>query len=98
MRMILAAAIAASALAAPTLASAGSFESTGYIESVNRFTNTMLIRGGDAYRLPANIDLSQFRTGQRVHVSWNTQNPDFVDLGGDTYIRSMAATGLRAAE
>lgn len=97
MRMILAAAVAVSALAAPTLASAGSFESTGYIESVNGSANTIRIRGGDAYKLPAGVDVSQFQAGQRVHVSWNNQNPSVVGLGGDLYTAGIQATDVRAA-
>lgn len=95
MRMILA--VAASALVAPTLASAGSFESTGYIESINGSANTLRIRGGDAYQLPAGVDVSQFQPGQRVHVSWNSQNPSTVVVGGDHYVAGVQATGIRAA-
>jgi hypothetical protein len=97
MRMILAAAVAASALVSPTLASAGSFESTGYIESVNSSANTLRIRGGDAYKLPADVDVSQFRAGQRVYVSWNTQNPKLVDFDSGRNIAGVEATGIRAA-
>ena len=97
MRTLLAAAIAASTLIAPTLATAASFEGTGYIESMNSSANTLRIRGGDAYKLPSHVALSQFQTGQRVSISWNSQNPTYVDYGSDNYVNGVEATGIRAA-
>lgn len=58
MHKFIIAAIGATAVIAPTLASAGSFTSTGYIASVNPHANTLRIAGGDAYRLPADVDVS----------------------------------------
>ncbi|MDZ5699473.1 DUF1344 domain-containing protein [Chelativorans sp. M5D2P16] len=79
MRTILAAAFAASVITAASVASASSFTSTGVIANMNDKTNTVWLRNGDAYRLPASIDLSGFKPGQRVHVSWNAQNPSSID-------------------
>ena len=83
------------ALGAP---SAFAFTSTGTLESVTPSRNEVRIRNGDAYRLPAHVDLSGYRAGQRVHVSWDTQNPSTLSEGGDQYIRLLDATSIRPAE
>lgn len=97
MHKFIIAAIGATAVIAPTLASAGSFTSTGYIASVNPHANTLRIAGGDAYRLPADVDVSQFRPGDRVHVTWDSQNPKVVGVGGGNAIAGIEATGIQSA-
>lgn len=97
MRKIFAAVVAASALLLPMVASAGSFVSTGVVESVNGSANTIRIQGGDVYKLPADVNVEQFQAGQRVNVSWNSQNVRSIGIGGGQYINGVAATGISAA-
>ncbi|MFC6487072.1 DUF1344 domain-containing protein [Nitratireductor sp. GCM10026969] len=99
MRKFLAAAVAASVMGAASIASAGTFTSTGVIESVNTKTNTVRIRDGDAYRLPTHVDLSGLTAGQRVHVSWDSQNPSSTDdrHNSDEWIWVFDATGIERA-
>lgn len=98
MRMIIAAAtIAASVIAAPSIASAGAFQSTGWLESVNVPANTVQIRNGDTYRLPAHVDASEFRTGQKVHVIWDVQSPQNIPVSGDRSVQLVRATGIQSA-
>jgi len=96
MRILLAAAVAASVLANASIASADTFTSTGVIESVSTKTNTIRLRNGDAYRLPADVDLSGLAAGQRVQVSWDSQNPSSVDKSGsnDEWVWMLDATGI----
>lgn len=96
MRKIIAAVVAVSALAAPTIASAGSFQSTGILERVDTTTNTVLIRNGDAYKLPASVNASEFHAGQKVHVTWNTQTPVAVSKG-ESSLWLLTATGIQSA-
>lgn len=99
MRTILAAAVAASVMIAAPIASAGTFTSTGVVESINSKANTLRLRNGDAYRLPANADLSGLTRGQRVHVSWNAQNPSSIDddRHNGEQIWQLDATGIQHA-
>lgn len=99
MRTILAAAVAASVMTAASIASAGTFTSTGVIESLNTKTKTVRIQDGDAYRLPAHVDISGLTPGQRVHVSWNAQNPSSTDhrSGSDEWVWVFEATGIERA-
>ena len=83
------------ALGAP---SAFAFTSTGTLESVTPSRNEVRIRNGDAYRLPAHVDLTGYRAGQRVHVSWDSQNPSRLSVGKDKFIHLLNATGIRPAE
>lgn len=78
--------------------SAFAFTSTGIVESVTPSRNEVRIRNGDAYRLPDHVDLSGYRAGQRVHVSWDRQNPSVLTVGGDRYIRLLDATSIRPAD
>lgn len=99
MRILLAAAIAASAMTATSVASADTFTATGVIESLNAKANTVRIRNGDVYRLPAHVDLSGLTPGQRVHVSWNPQDPSSIDdpRNSDEWIWVFDATGIEQA-
>jgi len=96
MRVLLAAAVAVSVLTAASVASADTFTSTGVIESISTKTNTVRIRNGDAYRLPADVDLSGLTAGQRVQVSWDSQDPSSVDESGssDEWLWVLDATGI----
>lgn len=98
MRKIFAAVVAASAIMSPMVASAGSFVSTGIVESVNAPSNTVRIQGGDIYKLPADVNAAQFHAGQRVNVSWNSQNVRTVGFGGGQFISGVVATGISLAQ
>lgn len=99
MRTILAAAVAASVVTVASIASAGTFTSTGVIESLSSKANTVHLRNGDAYQLPAHVDLSGLTAGQRVHVSWDRQTPSSIDdpRNSDETIRLLDATGIQRA-
>lgn len=96
MRTFLSAAIAAVTLLSAS--SAFAFTSTGTIGTVTPSRHQIRLVNGDVYRLPAHIDLSRFAPGQRVHVTWQTQNPSTNDLGGDRYIKLLDATDVRHAD
>lgn len=85
-------------LVALGVSSAFAFTSTGTLESVTPSRNEVRIRNGDAYRLPAHVDLSGYRAGQRVHVSWDNQNPSSLSEGRDRYIWLLDAMSIRPAE
>ncbi len=99
MPRFLAAAAAASMMTAASIASAGTFTSTGVIDHINTKSNTIQLRNGDAYRLPAHVDSSSLTVGERVHVSWNSQNPSSIDngLNGDESIWKLDATRIERA-
>ncbi|MGC0054731.1 DUF1344 domain-containing protein [Brucella pituitosa] len=78
-------------------ASALAFTSTGILESVTPSRNEVRIRNGDAYRLPADTDLSGLKVGQKVHVFWDNQEPSTLSEGKDRYIRLLNATSIRPA-
>src|SRR5690606_24525969 len=85
-------------LAAMGAPNASAFTSTGTLERVTPSRNEVRLRDGDAYRLPAHIDLSGYRAGEKVHVSWDSQDPSILSEGSDEYIRLLDATSIRAAE
>lgn len=85
-------------LAALWTSSAFAFTSTGTLERVTPTQNEVRLRNGDAYRLPSQVDLSGYTAGQRVHVSWDSQNPSVLSIGGNRYIRLLDATSIRPAE
>jgi hypothetical protein len=85
-------------LAALWASSAFAFTSTGILESVTPSQNQVRLQNGDAYRLPSEVDLSGYRAGQRVHVSWDRQNPSVLSVGGDQDVRLLDAMNIRSAD
>lgn len=79
-------------------ASALAHTSSGTLESVDVARQEVRIRNGDAYRLPNDFDLSEFKVGQKVQVSWDSQNPSVVRVGRDQFIGLLYATSIRAAD
>lgn len=53
---------------------------------------------GNAQRLPVHVDSTGYRAEQRIHVSWDSQNPSTLSKGGDQYTRLLDATSIRPAE
>ncbi|MGV0908475.1 DUF1344 domain-containing protein [Martelella sp. FOR1707] len=77
---------------------ASAFTSAGVIESVNPQNNIIRLRDGDAYKLPAHVDISNLRPGDQVSVDWETQNPSSIDgRGSDETIWLLKATGIKHA-
>lgn len=77
--------------------SAFAFTSTGTVESVTPVRNEVRLRNGDAYRLPSHVDLSDYKAGQLVHVSWDRQNPSAINIGKEQQAWLIDATGIRPA-
>lgn len=78
-------------------ASAFAFTSTGVVESVSTTKNEIRIRNGDAYQFPSDIDLSHIKPGQKVHVSWDSQNPTRLNISDNNSIWLLKATTIRTA-
>lgn len=78
-------------------ASAFAFTSTGVVESVSTAKNEIRIRNGDAYRFPSDVDLSQIKPGQKVHVSWDSQNPTRLSITENSSIWLLKANTIRSA-
>jgi len=94
MRNYIISAIAA-ALVFP-IAEASAFTSIGTVEAV--VGHEVIIQDGDVYRLPANYDLSRIRAGQKVAVTWQSQNPSVIDLGDENYAKVLDASAIVVAE
>jgi len=97
MRNYLFSAVAASAMLASTMASAGAFTSVGVIADVNPMANTVQLSRGNSFELPAGTDLSAFRPGQKVQISWDTQAPTSVTNGRTTVLQLKATSIERAS-
>src|SRR5690606_5900963 len=67
MRTFITTALAATLVSVASIGTASAFTSTGVLESVDTVSNTVKIRNGDAYKLPASADLSGFQAGERVN-------------------------------
>ena len=90
--------LGAASLVALSASSALAFTSTGILERVTPSQHEVRLRDGDTYRLLADVDLSEFTAGQKVHVSWGNQTPSSLsDGGGERHIRVLDATSIRPA-
>lgn len=78
MRKILIATLAVSTLASASIASAATFTTTGTIEKLNMFANTVQLSDGDSFKLPSGTDLSGVSAGQKVQINWSTQSPSWI--------------------
>lgn len=98
MRNFLYSAMGAAVLTVATFASAQAFTAVGVVQSVNARTNTVQLRNGDSYRLPAGTDLSGLTAGQRVQVTWRAQNPTIIEgPNRDTTISQFMADSISYA-
>ncbi|GGA81438.1 hypothetical protein GCM10011385_39590 [Nitratireductor aestuarii] len=95
MRNFILSTVTAAILAFP-VSQASAFTAIGTVEAVSG--HEVIIRNGDAYRLPANYDLSHIKAGQKVAVTWQSQTPDIMDLGEENYVRVLDATEIVVAE
>jgi len=89
-------ALISAATAVPTATFAAGFTTYGKIESLNAKANTVYLANSISCRLPAGVDLSSFSVGQTVKITWETQNPNSISLGGDRTIFELKATGISA--
>lgn len=98
MKTILPITILSSVIALGSISTAAAFTSTGVIERISHAENIILIRHGDAYRLPDNVDVRDFQHGQRVNVHWDTQNPLRIQDGSrDPQRQLVNASGIERA-
>lgn len=86
------------AMAISSTGFAASFTTYGKIETLNAKANTVRLVNGDSYKLPADIDLSSFNIRQSVKVTWDTQNPNSIDIGGDNFIFELKAKAISAVD
>ncbi|MGH6763455.1 MAG: hypothetical protein ACRECW_17915 [Phyllobacterium sp.] len=99
MRNFLFSAAGAAILTVATFATAEAFTAVGVVESVNPYSNTVQIQGGDSYKLPAGTDLSGLTAGQRVQVTWRAQNPITIEgRNRDTTISQFMADSINYAQ
>ena len=96
MRKLMFSALISAAMAVPTATFAAGFTTSGKIESLNVKANTVYLANSNSFRLPAGVDLSRFSVGQTVKITWETQNPNSISLGGDRTIFELKATGISA--
>lgn len=87
--------LAAASFVAIWTSNAFAFTSTGTVESINPIRNELRLSNGDTYRLPTHVDLSSFKVGQRVHLSWGAQNPSVINIGKDQQGWHLDAMGIR---
>ncbi|MGH6763456.1 MAG: DUF1344 domain-containing protein [Phyllobacterium sp.] len=98
MRKFIFSAVAASVMAVSSVASAGAFTATGVIESLNAKANTIRLVDGNSYQLPADVNLSGLTAGQRVNVTWDSQNPSSIDgRSSDIKIAQFKADSITLA-
>lgn len=98
MRKILIATLAISTLASASIASAATFTSTGTVQKINAFANTVQLTDGDSFKLPSGTDLSGVSAGQKVQINWSTQNPSWVaNPNSDTDLMQLNADSISAA-
>jgi hypothetical protein len=96
MRRLIFSALISAAMAVPTATFAAGFTTYGKIESLNAKAKTVYLANSNSFRLPAGVDLSSFSAGQTVKITWETQNPSSISLGGDRTIFELKATGISA--
>lgn len=82
-------------VASSPIAVAGSFTATGTIANLNTMARTVRLADGDSYRLPADVDLSGLSVGQKVSVTWASQQPNSLDLRRDVTIFELEATDIK---
>lgn len=94
MKKYIVAAIAAMLASAATEASA--FTSIGKVQAITG--HMVVIQDGDAYRLPAEFDLSHIKVGQKVAVTWQSQDPGIIEVGNESFVKVLDATDIVVAE
>jgi len=78
------------------IAEASAFTTIGTVEAVSG--HEVIIQEGDVFRLPASYDLANIRAGQKVAITWQSQQPQFIELGDENFAKVLDASAIVVAE